>query len=57
MTIQYINNLSKSNLFYNYIYLDPRKPGKYSYNNLPFSLLYKPYYVGKEEDLMSAWGF
>lgn len=33
--------------FYNYIYLDPRKPGKYSYDGLSFSLLYEPFYVGK----------
>ena len=32
-------------MFYNYIYLDPRKPGKYCYNNI--SLLYEPIYVGK----------
>lgn len=33
--------------FYNYIYLDPRKPGQYSYEGLPFSLLFEPFYVGK----------
>jgi hypothetical protein len=32
-------------MFYNYIFLDPRKPGKYLYEN--FSLLYEPFYVGK----------
>lgn len=30
---------------YIYIYLDPRKPGKFHYTN--FSLLYEPFYVGK----------
>jgi hypothetical protein len=35
------------NQHYNYIYLDPRKPGKYSYEGLNFSLLYEPFYVGK----------
>lgn len=35
------------NIFYNYIYLDPRKPGKYSYDGLNFSLLFEPYYIGK----------
>jgi len=33
------------NNFYIYIYLDPRKFGKYSYKNLGF--LYEPFYVGK----------
>lgn len=34
-------------IFYNYIYLDPRKPGQYCYEGLNFSLLYEPFYVGK----------
>jgi len=33
------------NEFYNYIYLDPRKPGHYTYDNTSF--LYQPFYVGK----------
>lgn len=33
------------NKFYVYIYLDPRKPGKYEYNNYSFE--YEPFYVGK----------
>lgn len=33
--------------FYNYIYLDPRKPGRYCYEGLNFSLLFEPFYVGK----------
>jgi predicted XRE-type DNA-binding protein len=33
------------NIYYIYIYLDPRKLGRYCYKN--FSLLYKPIYVGK----------
>ncbi len=33
------------NNYYIYIYLDPRKFGKYSYKNLGF--LYEPFYVGK----------
>lgn len=33
--------------YYVYIYLDPRKPGKYSYEGLNFSFLYEPFYVGK----------
>ena len=49
-----INNTSynKNNelVFYNYIYLDPRKPGKYEYKNLDFCLLYEPFYVGKGKD-------
>lgn len=46
-------NLSKKipkhykNDFYNYIYLDPRKPGKFTYENVPFSFLYEPFYIGK----------
>lgn len=32
-------------MFYNYIYLDPRKPGKYEYESMCF--LYEPLYVGK----------
>lgn len=35
----------KENKFYVYIYLDPRKPGKYCYGNYCF--LYEPFYVGK----------
>ena len=34
-----------SSNFYNYVYLDPRKPGKYPYKDI--CLLYEPYYVGK----------
>lgn len=31
--------------YYTYIYLDPRKPGHYSYSTLSF--LHEPIYVGK----------
>lgn len=31
---------------YIYIYLDPRKPGKYQYPDLNISLLFEPFYVG-----------
>lgn len=34
-------------MYYNYIYLDPRKPGKYTYEELNYSFLYEPFYVGK----------
>ena len=33
--------------YYNYIFIDPRKPGKFIYPNLNFSLLFEPFYVGK----------
>jgi len=33
------------NFFYVYIYLDIRKPGRYSYDSISF--LYEPFYVGK----------
>ena len=33
------------NEYYVYIYLDPRKPGIYKYND--FTLFYEPFYVGK----------
>jgi hypothetical protein len=33
--------------YYNYIYLDPRKPGRFQYEGLAFALLYEPLYVGK----------
>lgn len=32
--------------YYTYIYLDPRKPGRYTYGNI-ISFLYQPFYVGK----------
>ena len=32
---------------YTYIYLDPRKPGKYYYDGLNMSFLFEPFYVGK----------
>lgn len=35
----------KESAFYVYVYLDPRKAGKYCYKNLSF--LYEPIYVGK----------
>lgn len=37
--------MSDEKIFYVYLYLDPRKPGKYQYNDLRFD--YEPFYVGK----------
>lgn len=34
-------------LFYVYVYLDPRKPGKYYYPGLEITFLFEPFYVGK----------
>ena len=34
-----------TNDYYVYIYLDPRKPSKYIFNNLKFD--YEPFYIGK----------
>lgn len=34
-------------IFYVYVYLDPRKPGKYSYCNGNINFEYEPFYVGK----------
>lgn len=42
--------MGKKNKYYVYVYLDPRKPGQYSYSGLPFSFLYEPFYVGKGKD-------
>lgn len=36
-----------SDVYYNYIYVDPRKPGRYQYPTLSFSLLFEPILVGK----------
>ena len=34
-------------LYYTYIYLDPRKPGNYYYSGLTVCFLFEPFYVGK----------
>jgi hypothetical protein len=35
------------NKFYTYIYLDPTKPGKFKYDGLEMTFLFRPFYVGK----------
>lgn len=44
----------KKQEFYVYMYLDPRKPGKYQYPNLNICFLYEPFYVGKGKGLRMA---
>lgn len=34
-------------IFYVYVYIDPLKRGSFAYNNLNFSFLYEPFYIGK----------
>lgn len=36
-----------TNNYYIYALLDPRKPGKYTYDGLECSFLYEPFYIGK----------
>lgn len=40
-----IRKHSDEQIYYVYVYLDPRKPGDYSYNGISFA--YEPIYVGK----------
>lgn len=37
-------------MYYNYIYLDSRKPGQYEYTGIDICFLYEPMYVGKGKD-------
>jgi len=37
-------------MWYNYVYLDPRKPGKYTYENINLCFLFEPIYLGKGKD-------
>jgi hypothetical protein len=39
--------LYKTTKSYTYIYLDPRKPGKYQYPGANISFLFEPFYIGK----------
>ena len=39
--------MEKENKYYVYIYLDPRKPGKYHYSEVSLCFLYEPFYIGK----------
>jgi len=35
-------------MFYSYIFLNPLKPGRYTYGDF-VSFLYEPFYVGREK--------
>lgn len=37
----------KTDKYYVYIYLNPLKPGKFTYDTLSMSFLYEPFYIGK----------
>ena len=40
-------NQKNQNNYYVYCYLDPRRPGKYSYDGLDVCFLWEPFYIGK----------
>lgn len=45
----YIYKESEMNIYYTYIYLNPLKPGKFTYENVA-TFFYEPYYVGKGKE-------
>lgn len=47
-----MGKIKSENKFYVYVYLDPRKPGKYIYGE--YSFYYEPFYVGKGHDKRSG---
>src|SRR4051812_1737116 len=37
-------------MYYNYVYVDPRKPGQFEYNSLDICFLFEPFHIGKGKE-------